>query len=381
MAAVAETAGFDVRVRWQSRLASHTDTIHVALRSTPAAATARVVVASEAGFVPLPGEPAAAGDPELCFCAPASAVRWRQGRFYDPGEVARILAMPALPKRRPLRCVAVCGGEVLFDGNHPLSGRSAALLVRGIDAGGGERARVSAAVSRLLVGPGMQAPLDDADTDFSDEDGWRRDDDGPDRRFHAPARLITHLDAAALEVLYALHGRLLPSAARLLDLMASWRSPLPASLAPHALVGLGMNETELARNHRLTGAVVHDLNRCPRLPFANDSFDGALCSMSVDYLCWPADVFADLARVVGAGGPVVVTFSDRCFPTKVVRLWRRLYEFERLALVLGILRDAGFTGLHSWSLRGLPRPANDRHAGNSMVADPVFAVWGLAPER
>jgi len=77
----------------------------------------------------------------------------------------------------------------------------------------------------------------------------------------------------------------------------------------------------------------------------------------------------------------VVSFSDRCFPTKVVRLWRRLYEFERMALVLAWMRDAGFVDLHSWSLRGLPRPAGDRHGGNSMASDPVYAVWGSAPAR
>jgi len=268
---------------------------------------------------------------------------------------------------------------ITFDANHPLSARVVRLLARGVADAQAVRSRLVPALSRLLDGPGMQAPPDAVCCDFDDPDAWRREDESDDRRFYAPPRLVAHLDDATIEVLAQLHARLLPRAARILDLMASWRSHLPAVLAPTDVIGLGLNEIELAANRTLTGRVVQDLNRCTSLPFADRVFDAAICSVSVDYLCRPQVVFSELRRVMRPGGLLVVSFSDRWFPTKVVRLWRRLLDFERLGLVLDHFRRAGFTDLHGWTLRGLPRPATDRHSDRSLVADPLFVAWGRAP--
>ncbi len=59
-----------------------------------------------------------------------------------------------------------------------------------------------------------------------------------------------------------------------------------------------MNRAELERNPQATETVVHDLNADPQLPFGDDSFDAAVCCVSVDYLVQPMAVFRDLARVV-----------------------------------------------------------------------------------
>ena len=75
------------------------------------------------------------------------------------------------------------------------------------------------------------------------------------------------------------------------------------------------------------------------------------------------------------GGLVAVSFSDRWFPTKAIAVWSRLHEFERLGLVLHLLHHAGFTGLHTESRRGLPRPADDKYAAERASADPLFAAW------
>lgn len=32
--------------------------------------------------------------------------------------------------------------------------------------------------------------------------------------------------------------------------------------------------------------------------------------------------------------------------------------------------------LNTWSVRGLPRPADDRYAGRLPLSDPTYAVWG-----
>ena len=79
------------------------------------------------------------------------------------------------------------------------------------------------------------------------------------------------------------------------------------------------------------------------------------------------------------GGLLLLSFSDRWFPTKAIAVWSRLHEFERLGLALHLLRDAGFAELHTETRRGLPRPADDKYLAQRAFADPLFAAWGYAP--
>jgi hypothetical protein len=70
-----------------------------------------------------------------------------------------------------------------------------------------------------------------------------------------------------------------------------------------------------------------------------------------------------------------MTFSNRWFPPKVVRIWEELHEFERIGLVCDYFLQAGtFTGLETITHRGWPRPADDKYFGTSPYADPVYAV-------
>jgi len=81
--------------------------------------------------------------------------------------------------------------------------------------------------------------------------------------------------------------------------------------------------------------------------------------------------------VLRPGGKFIVTFSNRWFPPKVARLWEDMHEFERPGLILEyFLRDGLFGDLETWSIRGLPRPADDKYADRRNDSDPVFAVWG-----
>ena len=99
-----------------------------------------------------------------------------------------------------------------------------------------------------------------------------RADPQPDPRFYAPTRLVTHIDDRAIAAVGALYDDLGLDGA-VLDLMGSWVSHFRR--APEHLTVLGMNATELAANPEATAVVVHDLNATPRLPFDDDSFDGA----------------------------------------------------------------------------------------------------------
>ena len=169
---------------------------------------------------------------------------------------------------------------------------------------------------------------------------FRREDEGPDEHFYAQPRLVTHIDEAAIAAVTQLYREYLPADGAVLDLMSSWVSHLPAEVAYSRVAGLGMNRTELAANARLNGYVVHDLNRRPRLPFADAEFDAAAICVSIQYLTRPAAVLRDLGRVLAAGAPLVITFSNRCFPTKAVRAWLLRDDLGHAALIASYLKAA-----------------------------------------
>lgn len=152
---------------------------------------------------------------------------------------------------------------------------------------------------------------------------------------------------------------------------------LPEEIYPKEVAGIGLNETEMKKNPVLTDHFVQDLNSSPELPFANSCFDTVLCTVSVEYLTRPLDVFTEVARVLKPGGWFVVTFSNRWFRTKTINIWPQLHEFERMGLVLEYFhRTSLFSDLHTYSVRGLERPAHDKYYGQVPDADPVYAVWG-----
>jgi hypothetical protein len=90
------------------------------------------------------------------------------------------------------------------------------------------------------------------------------------------------------------------------------------------------------------------------------------------------DVFSELARVLKPGAPLIITFSNRWFPPKAINVWGHAHEFERIGLVLEyFIGNEAFEQLHSYSLRGLPRPQDDKYAGQLRLSDPVYAAWGF----
>ena len=151
-----------------------------------------------------------------------------------------------------------------------------------------------------------------------------------------------------------------------LDLMSSWISHFVHK--PSRLTVLGMNAPELEANAQADERVVHDLNADPVLPFAADSFDAAVCCVSVDYLVRPIDVFAEVARVVRSGGPFVCTFSNRCFPTKAIQGWLATSDQEHCEIVVEYFRRAG-----GWS-----EPAAALRTSRRDRGDPLYAVWAMS---
>jgi SAM-dependent methyltransferase len=144
---------------------------------------------------------------------------------------------------------------------------------------------------------------------------------------------VQHIDAGAIDAVTRLYRAVLPAGGAILDLMSSWVSHLPNDVAYSRVVGLGMNESELRANTRLQASIVQNLNHEPHLPFDDASFDGAICTVSVQYLQRPVEVFREVGRVLKANAPFAVTFSNRCFPTKAVAIWLRLDDTGHLQLV------------------------------------------------
>jgi SAM-dependent methyltransferase len=198
------------------------------------------------------------------------------------------------------------------------------------------------------------------------EEAFRRTDEAPDEEFYRTPRLVTHIDEPAIAAVTQLYRELFPAGGEILDLMSSWVSHLPPEVEYGRVIGLGMNEVELRRNGRLDSYVVQNLNKNPRLPFGNGEFDGAGICVSIDYLTGPAEVLREVGRVLKAGAPLIVTFSNRCFPTKAVEIWHRLDDRGHTQLVESYLEEAGnFRDIHS--LDRSPR---------RLFSDPLYAVIG-----
>ena len=390
-------AAMEFALNWQSPQAAHTDCLVIddlqlsrdvlpqALESDltdrPPGHTVRHEFA--------PGDLLPAADPNARLTLPATAfgrrrvgsspIQPRAGRFYPRGLLTGLQDIDP-DDRTPFR-VGRVEPELIVDLNHPLAERHLTLTARVLDrwrAGDGHAGH-GRDIARLITanGPGMQARWRDCPTEFFADRPFARSQDEPDTAFYAKPRLVDHLDRTATTQVEALYGHLIPAGARILDLMSSWKSHLPARLDTAEVVGLGMNAEELAANPRLSERRVHDLNREPRLPFAAARFDAVVCTVSVEYLTQPFAVFAEVHRVLRPGGRFVLTFSNRWFPPKVIRAWQTCHEFERPGLVLEyFLRHGGFRDLETFSLRGLPRPADDKYADRLTQSDPVYAVWG-----
>jgi SAM-dependent methyltransferase len=198
---------------------------------------------------------------------------------------------------------------------------------------------------------------------------FRRLDDSDDEAFYLAPRFVVHIDEAAIRTVGEIYLSRLPRGGAILDLMSSWRSHLPPELNPARVVGLGLNRPEMEDNPALTEIVTHNLSRRAQLPFDDVSFDGAVLSVSVQYLIHPVEVFAEVGRVLRPGAPFIVTFSNRMFPTKAVAIWMNASEEQRVDLV-------GYYFTHSAAFEKME--VIDRSSGET---DPLWAVLGYRKEQ
>ena len=301
------------------------------------------------------------------------------GRFYPQGLLTGVSGV-FRGSTSPCRFLDGDGHQLTFDLNHPLAGCDLRLeaTIQTIHPQNKERCgRCEDWLERISSdGPGMQALFKDGTPTFFADDNFRRADEHPDAQFYQQPRLVQHLDRVAREEIGARYAGLIPAGGRVLDLMGSWASHLPADLRLKSLTVLGLNGEELRQNKQASQSVVHDLNADPQLPFAESSFDAVICTASIEYLTKPLAVMREIARVLRPGGVVAFAFSNRWFPPKAIRIWQDLHEFERLGMVSAMLHaTTGIGRIATLSRRGLPRPPDDPHP-ELWLSDPVYMVWG-----
>ena len=164
------------------------------------------------------------------------------------------------------------------------------------------------------------------------ERGRSKRDTRADDAFYNSPRFVTHADDEFLRRLTETYSSVLADGDSVFDAMSSWVSHLPACDYGR-VVGHGLNDAELAANDVLDTWFVQDLNDDQTLPLGESAFDAVLCALSVQYLQYPGAVFAEFGRVLAPGGVLVVSFTNRMFPTKAVRAWRTAGIDGRIDLV------------------------------------------------
>ncbi len=283
----------------------------------------------------------------------------------------------------PIRIIDLMYKELLVNTSHPLCDYNTTLTIerfeqrhdaQSIEAPIEVPQLNARQIPDFLTGPGMQLRYNDKATDFFSGDALQRVDETIDSDFYSQARLIDHLDQAAQKQLKSVYNDLIPPHSEILDLMSSINSHIDDKLQSIKITGIGMNEEELAANPCLNEIIVHNINQEQQLPFDDASFDIVVCSLSIEYITQPSRLFDEVARVLRPDGRFIISFSNRWFPTKAIQVWNNLHDFERIGLVMEyFIASAHFGDINTWSLRGIPRPVNDKH--NIPLSDPVYVVW------
>jgi SAM-dependent methyltransferase len=154
---------------------------------------------------------------------------------------------------------------------------------------------------------------------------FSRSDPSNDKGFYTVPKLVYHIDEPAVASLTQYYRNNIPAKSDILDICSSWVSHYPLEFPDTMgkICATGMNGLELKFNDQLTGGIeALDLNESPKLPYPDESFDVVTCVVSIDYLIRPVDVLKEVHRVLRPGGKMIVSQSNRCFPTKAVAMVR-----------------------------------------------------------
>uniref|UniRef100_A0A7R9ZMY6 Methyltransferase type 11 domain-containing protein n=1 Tax=Craspedostauros australis TaxID=1486917 RepID=A0A7R9ZMY6_9STRA len=178
---------------------------------------------------------------------------------------------------------------------------------------------------------------------FKPEDFFRADS-GNDVNFYTVPRLVYHIDEPAVCSLTQYYRNNIKPRSDILDICSSWVShyPLEFPKTMGKICATGMNSLEMQFNDQLTGGFKQkDLNDDAKLPYPDSSFDVVTCVVSIDYLVNPVEVLKEVNRVLRPGGKVIISQSNRCFPSKAIAMWLKMNDRQHLELINGFLQYAG----------------------------------------
>jgi len=192
---------------------------------------------------------------------------------------------------------------------------------------------------------------------------FKRYDEEDDILFYKSPRRLIHVDNIAIKKLSEIFLSILPIKGVYLDLMSGWRSHLPQELKPSRVIGLGLNLSEMAENPQLDEYIIQDLNQNQSLVFRENEFDAVICTVSIQYLTKPVEVFKEVNRVLKPDGVFVVAFSDRFFSAKVIAGWMATSSQQRIQVVGRYFKNSNNW---AWIKRNTFTPEH---------YDPLYVVW------
>eukprot|EP00586_Coscinodiscus_wailesii_P022785 CAMPEP_0172497224 /NCGR_PEP_ID=MMETSP1066-20121228/96820_1 /TAXON_ID=671091 /ORGANISM="Coscinodiscus wailesii, Strain CCMP2513" /LENGTH=291 /DNA_ID=CAMNT_0013269869 /DNA_START=207 /DNA_END=1082 /DNA_ORIENTATION=+ len=177
---------------------------------------------------------------------------------------------------------------------------------------------------------------------FTPKDFFRADEQN-DKSFYTVPRFVYHIDEPAVSALTQYYRREIKPKSDILDICSSWVSHYPLEFPDvmGRISGTSMSKWELGANDQLSDYVARDLNEEPVLPYEDNSFDVVTCVVSIDYLIHPIEILKEVQRVLRPGGKVIVSQSNRCFPSKAIAMWLNMNDRQHLELINGYFQYAG----------------------------------------
>ena len=215
-----------------------------------------------------------------------------------------------------------------------------------------------------------------------------RHDPMSDAEFYSFPRFCTHIDDRAIDKLSSFYKNHLKDNTTIVDLCSSWISHLPPDKTFQKVIGIGMNESELKANKRLNEHHVCDLNlktddlNKSLLPMLeNDSVDHVLCAVSIDYLIQPITIFHEVLRILkpNSESTFIISFSNRCFPTKAIKAWLETDDAGRIGIVCSYFQESNDSNYGSWKnikVYDLSKQDREDHPSSPNYTDPLFVIKG-----
>eukprot|EP01035_Chromulina_nebulosa_P018886 gene18886-24681_t len=195
-------------------------------------------------------------------------------------------------------------------------------------------------------------------------DDFKRQDESIDSNFYSQPRFVYHIDDDAVKSLTNYYDQVIKPNSDILDICSSWVSHLPTNKPYGKVVGLGMNDLELKANKQLTSYNLQDLNVNAKFPYEANTFDIVTCVVSVDYLIKPLEVFKEINRVLKPQGKVIISQSNRCFPTKAINIWLNTNDLEHAFIIGSYIHYAG----------GFSQAIGLDITADKPFADPMFII-------